>query len=80
MENIVYLELKRRGFEVYVGKNDRFEVDFIAERKNERIYLQVVAYSLSSEETIDKECTQNEGINRFRATTCQSSKHVIQLL
>jgi predicted AAA+ superfamily ATPase len=54
LENIVYLELKRRGFEVYVGKNDRFEVDFIAERKDERIYLQV-AYLLSSEETIDRE-------------------------
>jgi uncharacterized protein len=51
LENIVYLELKRRGFEVYVGKNDRFEVNFVAERKDERIYLQVT-YLLSSEETI----------------------------
>lgn len=54
LENIVYLELKRRGFEVYVGKNDIFEVDFVAERKDERLYIQV-AYLLSSEKTIDRE-------------------------
>ncbi len=54
LENIVYLELKRRGFEVYVGKNDHLEVDFVAERKDERIYLQV-AYLLSSEETANRE-------------------------
>ncbi|RZS98448.1 ATP-binding protein [Cecembia calidifontis] len=54
LENLVFLELKRRGYEVFIGKFYQREIDFVAERKGKRIYIQV-AYKLESEETIDRE-------------------------
>ena len=41
LENIVYLELIRRGYEVYIGKADDFEVDFVAINSNGKKYIQV---------------------------------------
>jgi len=54
LENIVFLELRRRGYLANVGKNDALEVDFVAERKDERIYIQA-AYLLNSEKTANRE-------------------------
>lgn len=54
LENIIYLELLRRGYEVTIGKYGNKEVDFVCHKQNEKIYIQV-AYLLASEETIKRE-------------------------
>ncbi len=54
LENIVSLELRRRGYNVYVGKIDDNEVDFVAEKKDEKVYVQV-CYLMSGQSTIDRE-------------------------
>ena len=54
LENIVYLELLRRGYAVTVGKISDKEIDFICESQGNRLYIQV-AYLLASEDTIQRE-------------------------
>jgi len=54
LENLVFLELKRRGYQVFIGKFENKEIDFIAEKENRKIYIQV-AYLLSSGEIIERE-------------------------
>ena len=61
-ENIVYLELIARGYDVKVGKTDNYEIDFIAYKNNERIYVQV-CYLLASEDTVRREFGNLEKIN-----------------
>lgn len=53
-ENMVFLELLSRGYDVKVGKTDNYEIDFVAYNGNERIYIQV-CYLLASQSTIDRE-------------------------
>lgn len=54
LENIVYLELLRRGYKVYVGKVDNLEVDFVAENREGIKYYQV-ALTTRNQETLDRE-------------------------
>ena len=61
-ENIIYLELLRKGYNVRVGKVDNLEVDFVCTKGNEKIYVQV-AYLLASPETIEREFSSLEKIN-----------------
>ena len=61
-ENIIYLELLRKGYNVRVGKVDNLEVDFVCTKGNEKIYVQV-AYLLASPETIEREFTSLEKID-----------------
>lgn len=62
LENIVYLELLRRGYEVYVGKYDDREVDFIAINEKGEEYYQV-AYTVREENTLKRELASLENIN-----------------
>lgn len=61
LENIVYLELCRRGYTVNVGKTDGGEIDFVAERQNERLYVQVTQ-EIRSEKTAKREYERLLGI------------------
>lgn len=54
LENLVYLELKRQHYEVFIGKMGDKEIDFIAEKQGEKRYIQV-AYKLESEATVERE-------------------------
>ena len=54
LENIVYMELLRRGYKITVGKTGVNEIDFVCEKKNRKLYVQV-SYLLASEETIERE-------------------------
>lgn len=56
LENVVYLELLRRGYRVSIGKLGALEVDFIAERMGEKAYYQVAA-SVLDEHTLQRELT-----------------------
>lgn len=54
LENIVYLELRRRGYEIQVGKFEEKEVDFVIQKGSSKSYIQV-AYYLAEEATIERE-------------------------
>ena len=54
LENVIYLELLRRGYEVYVGKLDNTEIDFIAVKQENKVYIQV-AQEIGAPETERRE-------------------------
>ena len=72
-ENIIYLELLRKGYNIRVGKVNNLEVDFVCTKGNEKIYIQV-AYLLASSETIEREFTSLQKINdNYPKYVCRGS-------
>ncbi|MBR0281657.1 MAG: ATP-binding protein [Oscillibacter sp.] len=61
LENILYMEMLRRGYKVTVGKLGEREVDFVCEKRGEKLYVQA-AYLLASEDTIRREFGAYDGI------------------
>ena len=72
LENVVYLELIRRGYNVYIGKNDDNEVDFVAVNEKGEEYYQV-SYTVKDEKTLERELKPLNNINdhnpKFLLTT-----------
>lgn len=54
LENIVYMEMLRRGYTVTVGKYGKREIDFVGDKRGDKLYVQVT-YLLAAEETITRE-------------------------
>lgn len=61
LENILYMELLRRGYKVTVGKLGEREIDFVCEKRGEKLYVQA-AYLLASDETVRREFGAYDGI------------------
>lgn len=62
LENVVYCELRRRGYEVHVGAGEAGEVDFVADRKDERLYVQVCD-KMGEDATFERELKSIEAIH-----------------
>ncbi len=62
LENVIFLELKRRGYEIYVGKNNDKEVDFVVKNNDGIKYIQV-SLSVRDEQTLKRELSAVETIN-----------------
>ena len=54
LENIIFIELKRQGYKITIGKVKDYEIDFICKKNNQKIYIQVT-YLLENDETIERE-------------------------
>lgn len=62
LENVIFLELKRRGYRIYIGKNDLNEIDFVIETEDDLIYIQV-ALSVRDEKTLERELKPLQNIS-----------------
>ena len=71
LENIVYLELCRRGYTVHIGKTSDGEIDFVATRQNEKIYVQVT-------QEINSEKTEKREYNRLLEIHDNYPKYVLR--
>lgn len=75
LENVVYLELLRRGYEVYIGKYDDLEVDFVAKNSKDIIYYQV---ALTTRETTDNKILERE-LTPLRKINDNYPKYILTL-
>ena len=73
IENIVYLELLRRGYKVNIGKVNEYEIDFIATNINEKIYYQV-SYSIKNPEVLERE------IRPFKSENCITYSYITDII
>ncbi len=71
LENVVYLELCRRGYKVMIGKTPEGEIDFVAVRQNEKVYVQVT-------QEIRSEKTEKREYERFLAIRDNYPKYVLR--
>lgn len=71
IENLVYFELKRRGYDVAVGKTGNREIDFIATKTREKKYIQVT-------ERMEEESTKERELSPLRSIRDNHEKIVIQ--
>lgn len=79
LENTIYLELMRRGYGVYTGENGKYEVDFVAVKDNETIYIQC-SYLLEKEETFQREIRPLQQIkNHYEKIIISTDEAKIQL-
>lgn len=72
LENVVYLELCRRGYEVYIGKLEAAEIDFVAVRREEKLYIQIA-------QTIQTAETEKREYGNLLAVTDNYPKYVLSL-
>ena len=75
LENVVYLELLRRGYRVNIGKSGDYEVDFVAESPNDIKYYQV-ARTLAYDEIRKREVRSLESINNYEKTILTMDKSI----
>jgi len=76
LENIVYLELKSRGYRVSIGKLNNLEIDFIAIKNNETIYIQV-SYLIATDKVYEREFGNLEKIrNNHKKIVLSLDKHL----
>jgi len=72
MENLVYMQLIREGFTVYVGKTDHLEIDFVGQRLQERIYVQVCV-------RLEGEGTRKREVSSLQKTNDNFPKYIVTL-
>ncbi|MFA6830509.1 MAG: DUF4143 domain-containing protein, partial [Bacilli bacterium] len=72
LENLVYNELKYRGYEVFIGKTYKGEIDFVAMKNGKKCFIQV-AYILANDDVIDREFSAYDSVKD------QSPKYVMSL-
>ena len=71
LENVMYLELLRRGYDVYIGKLGNYEVDFVATKQNDTVYIQIA-------QKIDRSETEEREYGRLLAIPDNYPKYVLR--